>query len=457
MAVTSRSLQFWNPADASKKLFKNGTFGSKFTQTKFNCAAFDEDGICYSGGGNGGVHVWDQKGDLGLVLKAHAGEVTAVACSNGTLVSTGKDDMLSVFSCDQGEYQFVRQIALEQFHYASSIDVLDGKILIGHDNGRIQTVNVDGTDKKLINASHCDGETWGLEVIQDKGTFLTCGDDNLIHEYDIKKKEMVRSGKIWSFDLMGGKAYDTKKIKSTASTLSQYPVQQQGRCITYSPRWNHVAVSNNYGDVLILDYNDFSKRITTLFKPREWCECISYSPDGNYIALGSHDDSIYVYKISEAGEYSLHWSITFVHSSAIVGMDWSRDSKFLRAVDQAYAKIFYDVENSQQVGDGAHTLIDASLWATSTCKLGWEVMGVFPQGADGTDVNCVDATEDRTLLAAGDDFGTVCVYKFPVLRNTQPCRRLTGHSEHIPRARFYNKDENETYLISIGGMDRTVI
>jgi hypothetical protein len=30
-AVTSRSLQFWNPADASKKLYKNGTFGSKFT------------------------------------------------------------------------------------------------------------------------------------------------------------------------------------------------------------------------------------------------------------------------------------------------------------------------------------------------------------------------------------------------------------------------------------------
>jgi ribosomal protein S28E/S33 len=29
---------------------------------------------------------------------------------------------------------------------ASAIDVLDGKILLGHDNGRIVTVNVDGTD-----------------------------------------------------------------------------------------------------------------------------------------------------------------------------------------------------------------------------------------------------------------------------------------------------------------------
>lgn len=29
-AVSTRSVQFWNPADASKKLFKNGTFGTKF-------------------------------------------------------------------------------------------------------------------------------------------------------------------------------------------------------------------------------------------------------------------------------------------------------------------------------------------------------------------------------------------------------------------------------------------
>jgi len=105
-------------------------------------------------------------------------------------------------------------------------------------------------------------------------------------------------------------------------------------------------VSNNYGDVAILDYNDWSKRLTTLYKPREWCEAMSYSPDEQYLAIGSHDDSIYVYKITD-GEYNLHWAITFVHSSAITGLDWSRDSNFLRAVDQAYAKMYYDVGNSQ--------------------------------------------------------------------------------------------------------------
>ena len=83
----------------------------------------------------------------GIILKAHAGEVTAVACAQGVLESTGKDDMISVFSCDQGEYQFLRLIALEQLHFTSAIDVLDGKIAIGYDNGKIQTVNVDGSSK----------------------------------------------------------------------------------------------------------------------------------------------------------------------------------------------------------------------------------------------------------------------------------------------------------------------
>lgn len=58
-------------------------------------------------------------------------------------------------------------------------------------------------------------------------------------------------------------------------------------------------MSNNYGDINILDYNDFSRRITTIYPPREWCESLSYSPDENYLAIGSHDDTIYVYKIND--------------------------------------------------------------------------------------------------------------------------------------------------------------
>jgi len=79
---------------------------------------------------------------------------------------------------------------------------------------------------------------------------------------------------------------------------------------------------------------------------------------------------------------------------------------------------------------------------------------VFPQGADGTDINAVDADESRRLVACGDDFGSVTVYRFPVSKNSHQCLKLTGHSEHVPRVRFYNK-EGGAYIISSGGNDRT--
>ena len=107
-----------------------------------------------------------------------------------------------------------------------------------------------------------------------------------------------------------------------------------------------MAVSNNYGDVNIFDYNDFSKRLISLKRANEWNEVISYSPDGNYMAVGSHDDTIYIYLISQHGKYRHHATVSMVHSSAILALDWSFDSRFLRAVDQAYTKLFYIITES---------------------------------------------------------------------------------------------------------------
>lgn len=73
-------------------------------------------------------------------------------------------------------------------------------------------------------------------------------------------------------------------------------------------------------------------------------------------------------------------------------------------------KLFYDCIENVHIKDGSTSLSDPSIWETATCKLGWEVMGVFPAGADGTDINSVDANNDRTRIAAGDDFGSVSIF-----------------------------------------------
>ena len=113
----------------------------------------------------------------------------------------------------------------------------------------------------------------------------------------------------------------------------------QGRSIAFNEKYQHLAVSNNNGDVTILDYKDFSKRLAFLRDPMEWNEVMAYSPDQEYLAVGSHDDKVYIYSTKD---YKLHGAISGP-SSAILCIDWTRDSKSIRFADQAYGKYYSNI------------------------------------------------------------------------------------------------------------------
>lgn len=52
-------------------------------------------------------------------------------------------------------------------------------------------------------------------------------------------------------------------------------------------------------------------------------------------------------------------------------------------------------------------------WSTNYCTLSFESVGAWPKEADGTDVNAICSNGHKTLLATGDDFGKVNLYKYP--------------------------------------------
>lgn len=52
-------------------------------------------------------------------------------------------------------------------------------------------------------------------------------------------------------------------------------------------------------------------------------------------------------------------------------------------------------------------------WATQNCSLSFSTVGVWPENADGTDVNAVCRSSDSSLLASGDDWGKVKLFSFP--------------------------------------------
>ena len=55
-------------------------------------------------------------------------------------------------------------------------------------------------------------------------------------------------------------------------------------------------------------------------------------------------------------------------------------------------------------------------WASNTCTLTFNTIGIWPEGADGTDVNHCDRSHDMRLMATADDFGKVKLYSYPVMQ-----------------------------------------
>jgi WD40 repeat protein len=76
--VGMKEVKFWNPADATKRLFAKGTVGGKAQLTSFNSVAFDVEGTAYTAGMNGLIYTWDTQGQFERTLKAHTNEVTAL-------------------------------------------------------------------------------------------------------------------------------------------------------------------------------------------------------------------------------------------------------------------------------------------------------------------------------------------------------------------------------------------
>lgn len=164
--------------------------------------------------------------------------------------------------------------------------------------------------------------------------------------------------------------------------------------------------------------------------------------------MGSHDNRIYIY---DASNYQLLGKLT-KHNSFIVSLDWSQDGKYIRSVCGAHELLFFTVADFQQDPNGA-TNTKGTEWATNSNKYGWLVEGIFPSGTDGTHINGVDMTTDGQLIATGDDYGLVNVFRNPARLGHKPIS-LRGHSEHVVRVQFLH---NDAYLLSVGGYDQTLM
>jgi WD40 repeat protein len=99
-------------------------------------------------------------------------------------------------------------------------------------------------------------------------------------------------------------------------------------------------------------------------------------------------------------------------------------------------------------------------WATYTRKYGFQSQGIF-QGVDHTDINTIcrmvtdeDKDNPKGVLAVGYDDQSIRLFSYPTYIPNQVHKQYFGHSSHVTKIKFIEGDQR---MVSVGGLDRTVI
>ncbi|GFR21547.1 echinoderm microtubule-associated protein-like 1 [Trichonephila clavata] len=93
-------------------------------------------------------------------------------------------------------------------------------------------------------------------------------------------------------------------------------------------------------------------------------------------------------------------------------------------------------------------------WITQACTIGFNVLGIWPENVDGSDVNTYSRSHNQKLVATGDDFGKVNIYSYPACHPKSPHHSCGGHSSHLTNVDF---TPNDICLISLGGRDYSIM
>ncbi|KAM4624799.1 echinoderm microtubule-associated protein-like 1 isoform 2-T2 [Polymixia lowei] len=415
-------LYFWN-LEKGVLVKKQGLFEKQEKPKFVLCVTFAENGDTITGDSSGNILVWGKGTNRisHVIQGAHEGSIFALCMlRNGSLVSGGKDRRL--ISWDSS-YQQIQMVEVPEL-FGPIRTVAEGRgesVLIGTTKNFVLQGSLDG-EFTPITQGHTD-ELWGLAIHPCKSQFLTCGHDRQVSLWDSSSHQSI-----W-----------TKHMEDAAQSAG------------FHPSGAVVAIGTETGRWLVLD-TDSKDLVTVHTDGNEQLSVMRYGPDGNFLAIGSHDNYIYIYAVAENGRKYSRVGKCSGHSSFITHLDWSVDSQYLVSNSGDYEILYWIPSVCKQVVS-METTRDIS-WATYTCTLGFQVFGLWPDGSDGTDINAVCRSNEKSLLVTGDDFGKVHLFSYPCSQFRAPSHVYGGHSSHVTNVNFLYDD---SFLVSTGGKDMSVM
>ena len=166
---------------------------------------------------------------------------------------------------------------------------------------------------------------------------------------------------------------------------------------------------------------------------KQWISDIKFAPDQNTLAIASRDNKIYLYDVPSAFELK---AVMDKHNSFVSHIDFSADSAYIQSTCGAFEYLCCDAEDGAAI-PAISTLKDVR-WDTWTLPVGWPVQGIWPKHHDGTDIRTCHRSAYGNLLATGDNFGRVTLWRYPVLSND------CGHRKYL---RPWQKRKQSTIFI----------
>ena len=426
-------IAFWK-LNGEKKIEKKMGVFEKHPKPKYVlCFAFGQNGEVISGDSNGNIFIWPNDGNQisQEITAAHEGPIFSIETSgDGTFLSGGGKDK-KVFIWDSNYNKSEKQLeipedsgAVRSAAWGPTIDE-EKSVIIGTTKNCILLANPEQDDKEFqyLTKGHSE-ETWGLCVHPSKPVFVTCGYDKMLYLWNSEDKSLV-----W--------------VKQLEDEL---------QAVGFHPNGNILAVATRNNKFLVLDADSGEAEFFNCEIGSEQHDCIKYSPDGSYLALGSHDNFIYLFTVSEEGkQYKKHGRLSG-HSSYITHFDWSKDSLYLQSNSGDYEILYWQAKDCKQVSSG-FTMRDTE-WDTWSCVLGFPVRGMWPEGADGTDINTCIRSNGAEYLVNGDDSGLLNIFSYPCPKLKSAANVARGHSSHVTGVCFLATD---SHVVSVGGKDNTVM
>ena len=237
--------------------------------------------------------------------------------------------------------------------------------------------------------------------------------------------------------------------------ISHLTIEHDFRAIDWSSDGDFIVIGTMFGWIFYIEVPKMtveSKYVSIFKKKEEWIQEIKISPNNKFVAYSAHGSSfkIEILNINPDKTFSLYAVVNARVTSAITHLDWSINSDFLVVNTLSLEIKFISVSEKKIIAACSANSIE---WNTWTCIFGFQVQGIWNPNEVGYSANYTCLSDNKKILASGDDMGYVKLFKAPSTMIKSKSKVYKGHSSQIPKVRF---SRNDLFLYSVGGNDKSV-